>query len=213
MTRQTTKLWMRFKCTRGWMRVGTYFGLFNGDVTVTLGETASIAHRIADGGCYCIGGGGGGGGGKDRQYEVPLQQRDGRRSHPERHDGAVKVQALVLMRFCRVPNGCTRASVVCNTRRLQPITIRDGDGCVSVRRRRRRVFQTTPPPLPPPQPPPPPTPMPKTADRSSNPPTHPPIRVVIILFACVCASVRVHLLNAAARTAEIAATILLWLYR
>lgn len=27
----------------------TYFGLFGGDLTVTLGETARVAHRVADG--------------------------------------------------------------------------------------------------------------------------------------------------------------------
>jgi len=84
---------------------GTYFGLFGGDLTVTPGEATRIAHRIADerdgycisgGGCCISGDGGGGGGCKDRgrqDEQVPLQ-RDGRR-HAERHDGAVKVQALV----------------------------------------------------------------------------------------------------------------------
>jgi len=72
--------------------VGTYFGLFSGDLTVTFGETTRIAHRITDGRGYCISGGGG----KDRgrQYEIPLQ-RDGTRSRATRHDGAVKVQSLV----------------------------------------------------------------------------------------------------------------------
>jgi len=74
------------------VRVGTYFGLFSGDLTVTFGETTSIAHRITNGCGYCISGGGG----KDRgrQCEVPLQQ-DGKRPRAARHDGAVKVQALV----------------------------------------------------------------------------------------------------------------------
>jgi len=46
--------------------VGTYFGLFSGDLTVTFGETTRIAHRITNGRGYCMSGGGGGGGGKDR---------------------------------------------------------------------------------------------------------------------------------------------------
>lgn len=167
----------------------TYFGLFGGDLTVTFGETPCVAHRIANGRTYCIGADDEDEGqDRGRRDEVPLQRR---RSYAALHGCWLNVQSP--MRFsCRGPNRCARAPAVCDTRRLQPITIRDGgDGCVSVCR--RQVFQTTTPPLLPPPPPPPPTPptppppppMPKTADRSSNPPTH---QSASLLYLRSCAS-------------------------
>lgn len=173
--------------------LGTYFGLFGGDLTVTFGETSCVAHRI--GHSYRIGADGEGQDRGGRDDEVP-PERDG--SYAALHDGlkfgrwfdAFLSRSKSMMMYARIGGvRYTAAAAYYHSRRRRRMRY---SVC------RRQVFQTTtpplllPPPSPPPPPPPtpptpPPPPVPKTADRSSNPPTHPPIRIVI-MYLRACAS-------------------------